>query len=193
MSRIINSGPLAIVVFLLMAMGCREVYSPKPRGYFRLEFPEKQYQRFESPCGFSFEYPVFGTVKEVKLSNAEPCWYDITFDTYKASIYLTYKPINNDLSGHIEDIRKIVYKHIIKADDIIETPINEQDGKTTGIIYDIKGNAASSCNFYITDRATGFLSGSLYFNVETNVDSLAPAIKYFREDIVHLIRSFSWE
>jgi gliding motility-associated lipoprotein GldD len=94
---------------------------------------------------------------------------------------------------YIEDIRKIVYKHIIKADDIIETPINEQDGKTTGIIYDIKGNAASSCNFYITDRATGFLSGSLYFNVETNVDSLAPAIKYFREDIVHLIRSFSWE
>ena len=82
-------------------------------------------------------------------------------------------------------------KHIIKADDIIETPISENG--TYGLIYDIKGNTASSVNFYITDSTSGFFSGSLYFNVQTNKDSLAPAIQFFREDIVHLINTFSWE
>jgi gliding motility-associated lipoprotein GldD len=196
MNKINYSGALIrtlALLLLILAVGCREAYAPKPRGYFKLDFPEKQYERYTSPCGFSFDYPVYGKVDEVTLSNAEPCWYDVNFDQYRASIHLTYKPINKDLSGHIEDIRRIVYKHIIKADDIIETRIDEQNHKTWGILYDIKGNAASSVNFFITDSTSGFLSGSLYFNVEPNIDSLAPAIQFFREDIVHLISSFSWE
>ncbi len=186
------SGILALVFIILIA-ACRKTYTPKPRAYFRIDFPVKQYQRFTSPCKFSFEYPIYGTVEEVKLSNAEPCWYDINFSHYNASIHLTYKPLKDDLSGHAEDIHRIVYKHIIKADDIIETRINEGEHRTWGMLYDIKGNAASAINFYITDSTSGFLSGSLYFNVEPNVDSLAPAIQFFREDVVHLISSFSWE
>ncbi len=185
-------GIILLLVFLF-TVSCREAYSPKPRGYFRLDFPAKQYERFSTPCHFSFEYPLYGSVDEVTLSTAEPCWYDISFKQYNTSIHLTYKPLKNDLSGHIEDIRRIVYKHIIKADDIIETQINEPEHRTWGIVYDIKGNAASAVNFYITDSITGFLSGSLYFNVEPNKDSLAPAIQFFREDIVHLISSLSWE
>jgi gliding motility-associated lipoprotein GldD len=186
---------IAIIVLplIIITLSCRKAYSPKPRGYFRLDFPAKQYERFTSPCHFSFDFPVYGSVDEVTLSNAEPCWYDINFSQYQASIHLTYKPIKNDLSGHIEDVRRIVYKHIIKADDIIELPISEKEHSTWGIIYDIKGNTASSVNFYITDSTSGFLSGSLYFNVAPNKDSLAPAIQFFREDIVHLISSFSWK
>ena len=45
----------------------------------------------------------------------------------------------------------------------------------------------------ITDSTSGFLSGSLYFNVQPNRDSLAPAIDFFREDIVHLINTFEWD
>jgi gliding motility-associated lipoprotein GldD len=181
-----------LLIFFFVA-GCRHVYSPKPRGYFRTDFPVKKYERFSSPCHFSFDFPVYGIVEKVTLSNAEPCWYDINFNQYKASIHLTYKPLNGDLSGHTEDIHKIVYKHIIKADDIIETKIDNKEANTWGILYDIKGNAASAVNFYITDSVSGFLSGSLYFNVRPNKDSLAPAIQYFREDIIHLINSISWE
>jgi len=182
-----------IILCLFLTIGCSQPYSPKPRSFFRIEFPEKKYERFTSPCSFSFEYPVYGIVEEVTLSNAEPCWYDIAFKGYNASIHLTYKPLADNLSNHTEDIHKIVYKHIIKADDIIETPVENRANKTWGVIYDIKGNAASAVNFYITDSITGFLSGSLYFNVKPNKDSLAPAIQYFREDIVHLINSISWE
>jgi len=106
---------------------------------------------------------------------------------------MTYKPVSGDLSVYAEDVRKIVYKHIIKADDIIETPVINQENKVYGVLYDIKGNTASAVNFYITDSVSGFLSGALYFNVSPNKDSLAPAINFFREDIVHLINSFRWD
>lgn len=179
---------------ICMLSACKEPLSPKPRAYFRIDFPEKKYELFKSDCNFSFEYPLYGVVKHADVSTAEPCWYNIVFSDYKATIYLTYKSLHNtDLSGYMEDIRRIVYKHTIKADDIIETRISIPEKRVYGVLYDIKGNAASSVNFYITDSNSGFLSGSLYFNVKTNIDSLAPAVHFFREDIVHLIQSFSWE
>jgi gliding motility-associated lipoprotein GldD len=193
---IVNNIPcnrILLIAGLLLTSSCKQVYSPKPRGYFRIDFPVKEYQRFTSPCHFSFDYPVYGSVEKVDLNQAEPCWYDIKFRQFKATVHLTYKPLKNDLSGHIEDIHKIVYKHTVKADDIIESRIEDKATHTSGVLFDIKGNAASAVNFYITDSVSGFLSGSLYFYVRTNKDSLAPAIQFFREDIVHLINSFSWE
>jgi gliding motility-associated lipoprotein GldD len=179
-------------IVMLGLIYCKKSYNPKPYGYFRIEFPEKKYQIYKSDCNFSFEIPVYGEVIPVKESYAEPCWYNVVFKNYNACFYLTYKPLHDNLAVHVEDIRTIVYKHSIKADDIIESPINEPEKSVYGILYDIKGNTASSVNFYITDSISGFLSGSLYFNVRPNKDSLAPAIDFFHEDIVHLIKSFNW-
>ena len=195
-SKLKSSGTILIcmlVLAFLFVQGCKEAYSPKPRSYFRIDFPEKEYRTYASDCDFSFEYPAYSEVEQVALQGREPCWYNIRFTDYRATIYLTYKPLANNLSTYIEDIHKIVYKHIIKADDILETRINDRERDVFGIVYDIKGNTASSVNFYITDSASGFISGSLYFNVPTNRDSLAPAIQFFREDILHLIHTFSWE
>lgn len=180
------------IVGSLLLNSCSQTPVPKPRGYFRIDFPQKEYRTFTSECNYSFQYPVYAEVKKVNLANAEPCWYDLEFTGYKATLHLTYKPLKDNLSSYVEDIRRIVNKHIIKADDIIETPIYNKKG-VYGLLYDIKGNTASAVNFYITDSVTGFLSGSLYFNVRTNKDSLAPAIQFFRQDIVHLINTFSWE
>ncbi len=175
-----------------MSISCKKVYTPRPRGYFRIDFPKKNYKLFRSDCKFSFEVPVYSFVNPVKESYAEPCWYTINFPSYNASIYLTYKPLKNDLALHVEDVRTIAYKHIVKADDIIESIIGLPDKHVYGLLYDIKGNTASSVNFFITDSISGFLSGSLYFNSRPNADSLAPAIEFFRKDIVHLINSFEW-
>lgn len=182
-----------ILLIVGILFSCNRPAVPKPKGYFRIDFPEKEYINFKSECNYSFDIPVYGHIEPSDLSTAEKCWYNITFNSYKGTIYLTYKTLEGNLSSYAEDIRKIVYKHIIKADDIIETPISNPDKKVYGILYDIKGNTASSVNFYITDSTSGFLSGSLYFNVQPNKDSLAPAIDFFREDIVHLINTFEWD
>lgn len=194
-----NRPSPAIIIWILLLsiaailVSCRKPVTPRPRGYFRIDFPAKTYQRFQSDCGYSFEVPVYGVIEKSGVRTAEACWYDLKFDQYNATVYMTYKPLHDNLPMHIEDVRKIVYKHIIKADDIIELPVNMPERDVYGIVYRIEGNTASSMNFYLTDSATGFVSGALYFDAIPNKDSLAPAIAFFQEDIMHLIHTFEWD
>jgi gliding motility-associated lipoprotein GldD len=182
-----------IFAFVLSLAGCKKAYIPKPRSYFRIDFPEKKYVTYHSPeCGYNFEVPVYARIVPYKGSNPEPCWINIIFPGYKGTIHITYKTLHNDLSAHAEDIRTLAYKHIIKADDIIERPFTYPDRNVYGLIYDIKGNTASSLSFFLTDSTDNFLSGALYFSVIPNKDSLAPVIKFFSADVEHLIETFNW-
>ena len=184
--------PIIFVAFFLLFSTCKQTFSPKPRGYFRIDFPKKEYRLYQSQCNYTFEYPVYGEIVNYEGDKSEPCWINIEFPAFKGKIYLTYKKVNKNLILLTEDIRTLAYKHIIKADDIIENPVDYPDRNVYGIIYDIKGNTASSCNFYLTDSTNNFLSGALYFNVMPNKDSLAPVINFFKKDIDHLIETFEW-
>lgn len=173
--------------------GCGENYTPKPRGYFRIDFPAKTYQRFDSICPFAFEFPLYGKVEKDVDKNAEPYWMNIVFKDFKSKIHLSYKPVNNNLNKFIEDAHTMAYKHTIKADAIDEKLIIDEKRKVYGLLYEIRGNAASSVQFYVTDSTRHFLRGSLYFDVVPNKDSLAPAIEFFRKDIMHLIETLQWK
>jgi gliding motility-associated lipoprotein GldD len=61
-----------------------------------------------------------------------------------------------------------------------------------GILYEIGGDAASPIQFFVTDSTNHFLRGALYFNSAPNADSLAPAIKYAKEDIMKMITTLKW-
>jgi gliding motility-associated lipoprotein GldD len=190
-------GFTLILTFALLAFliaGCKKTYTPKPRSYFRIDFPEKKYVPYRSPdCGYNFEVPVYAIVVPYNGNNPEPCWINIVFPGYKGILHITYKSLHNDLVMHVEDIRTLAYKHIVKADDIIERPFSFPDRNVHGMIYDIKGNAASSLSFFITDSTDNFLSGALYFSVIPNKDSLAPVVKFFSADVEHLIETINWK
>jgi gliding motility-associated lipoprotein GldD len=176
----------------LLPYGCHDTYTPKPKSYFRIDFPEKEYVRYQSDCNYSFEYPIYGVIVPYQGADAEPCWINVDFPQFRGKIHLTYKQLNNDLEKHVEDIRTLAYKHIIKADDIIEKEVSYPDHKVYGLVYDIRGNTASSLSFYMTDSTRNFLSGSLYFSVIPNKDSLAPVIRFFTQDIERLIETLNW-
>lgn len=182
-----------LVIGAITIASCTPPATPKPRAYFRIDFPEKEYQIFDSACPFVFEYPVYGEIETVSESFAEACWFNIAFPDYKAKVHLTYKELDNNLAQHVEDVRTLVYKHIVKADDIVEHVVMGHDKKVYGIIYALKGNTAASATFFVTDSTEHFLSGSLYFSALPNKDSLAPSIQFFQEDIVHLTKSLSWK
>ncbi len=183
-----------VAILALLLSGCRENYTPKPRSYFRIDFPEKEYTVYTSDnCGYSFEIPVYAQVKPFSGNISEPCWINIEFPGYKGQVHITYKTVVNDLNTYVEDIRMLAYKHSIKADDIIEKPFSFPDRNVNGIIYDIRGNTASSLSFFATDSTKNFLSGALYFNVIPNKDSLAPVIKFFSADVLHLIETINWK
>jgi len=117
----------------------------------------------------------------------------ISFPDYKAKIHLSYKDISGNLNQLTEDARTLAYKHTYKADAIDEQVFINPEQKVYGILYDIKGNSASSIQFYVTDSSKHYLRGALYFRCQPNKDSLAPAIEYFTADVVHLIETLRWK
>jgi len=183
--------PALIILFLVIS--CKQTFTPKPRGYHRTDFPAKEYQKFDSTCPFTFEYPKYGKIQRDMDPNAEPCWINIAFPEFKAKIHLSYKTIAGSAVQFMEDSRTLAYKHAIKADAIDELLVDEPQRKVYGIIYDIRGNAASSIQFYLTDSVRHFLRGSLYFEAHPNKDSLAPAIDFFRKDMEKLINTDRWK
>jgi len=186
---------LVAAIALSSLSGCKKVYTPKPKGYFRIDYPQKDYVPYSCEgCDYSFEIPAYARVAPYKGYDAAPGWINIYFPHYKGTVYITYFHMDQkDLARHVEDIHTIAYKHSIKADDIVEKPFSYPDRKVYGIIYDIKGNTASSFNFFATDSVKNFLSGSLYFNVVPNKDSLAPSISFFSADIEHMIETLKWK
>jgi len=196
--KIFNLIILLLIIYCISS--CNEISVPKPKGYFRIDLPEKSYLRFnENPfqnlsLPFSFEYPAYGKLLPNKEEGDNAGWFNIEFPSYKAKIYLTYKNVGNDFAGLMEQTYKMnVKNHISKADAINEVKYSNQENRVYGVLYDLKGNTASAVQFYITDSVKHYLRGSLYFAAEPDADSLAPVINFFREDIIHLIESLKWE
>lgn len=188
-----KSNYLIIITLLLCSAGCRDKLVPKPSGYFRIDFPDKAYRLYDTACPFVFEYPVYGRISYDVGKKTEPCWFNIEFPDYRAKVYVSYKNINNDLPAILDESHEFAYSHTIKADAITEQPWLNKDEKVYGILYDIKGNTASSIQFYLTDSINHFLRGALYFTAPPNEDSLAPVIGFFREDIAHMVETFKWK
>jgi len=188
-----SSSYLVIACLLVVFFGCQSNPIPKPRGYFRLNFPEKNYRAFDSLFPYRFYYPTYGKIIMDNQSGAEKYWINIDFPDYKAKVHISYKAVNGNINTLIEDVRTLAYKHSIKADAINEKLFANPGKKVYGTLYDIKGNAASSYQFYVTDSVKHFLRGALYFSVHPNKDSLAPAIDYFGRDMTFLIESLEWK
>jgi len=184
---------LLLTVTILAFGSCGSDYSPKPEGYFRIDFPERDYTLYENDCPFTFEYPSFAKVIPDSSVNAEPCWLNIDFPGYRGRLHLSYKEVDANVNIFIEDARKLAFKHTVKADAIDESMFFDHEERVFATLYDISGNVASSIQFYATDSTGHFLRGALYFHVQPNKDSLAPVIDYFREDIVNLIETLRWD
>lgn len=183
----------ALLCSVFFAWSCDSVQVPKPRGYFRIDFPEKEYRTFDSIYPFTFRYPVYGVVKPENNPAEDGSWINVDFPKYRARIYLSYKEVDGNLNLMMEDARSLAYKHTVKADAIDERVFSNPSKKVYGILYSIKGNAASAFQFFLTDSSRHYIRGALYFRCEPNVDSLAPAISFFSKDVVELIESFQWK
>ena len=172
--------------FLLTS--CTETYMPKPKGFFRINLPEHEYNTYLSGCPFVFEYATNAIVDTTESH----CNLNIIYPLFNCKLYMTYFDIDDTLREYIEDSRTLAMKHIVKASGIEETPVIFDEHQVYGLVYQLEGNAASSCQFYLTDSIKHFIRGALYFNARPNADSTAPVEKYMEEDISHLISTLKW-
>jgi len=178
---------------LLLTGGCKKEYTPRPRGYFRISFPEKSYKPLDMQVPYSFNIPVYSNPGRDSLSLDQLYWVTIEVPANHAQIHLSYKKINNNLGTYIEESRSLAYKHSEKANSIEEHLFVNPAKKVYGTIYDIRGNAASPMQFYLTDSVNNFLRGSLYIKEIPNIDSLQPVINFLNQDVIQLIKTTEWK
>lgn len=188
---------LFFLAVYLLVISCNSVYTPKPRGYFKIAFPEHQYRSFNEPgFPYSFEYPVYANVvKDTSFFEAKPenpYWINIDFPQFHAKMYISYKQIaSNNFDKLREDAYKLTFKHTAKAtsieDSIMKTPLG-----VSGVFFDVGGNAATAKQFFVSDSVKHFLRGALYFDSTPNEDSLSIVNRFLEEDMRHLINSLRW-
>lgn len=185
---------IATFFVLCLMQGCYTNYSPKPRGYFRISLPAKEYVTYDSLCPFVLQVPKYSVMTKDEEAGSEPCWLNLHFPHFDATLHLSYKDISqpNELNKSIEDAYRLTYKHVVRAEDIIENTI-QTNKAGSGMIYELNGQTATFYNFYITDSTRHFMRGALYFYAKPNPDSIAPALDFLKKDINFMLASMKWK
>lgn len=186
LKKIKNSITLLLLVIVLFS--CKEELLPKPAGFLRLDYPEATYVNFANECPFGFEMNSEAIIKKEKN-----CGFTITYPKMKATIFLTYNPVRNNINALLRDAQTLTFKHVIKADDILEQPYLNPDKKVYGMFYQVDGNAATNSQFYVTDSTRHFVTGSVYFYAKPNFDSIMPAASYIKNDMQRLMETLKWK
>lgn len=177
---------------------CNSDYTVKPKGYFRIDFPEKKYQLFDQPgYPYSFEYPVYASVVNDSSFFGEatenPWWVNIDFPQFLGKVHISYKQIGkNEFEKLVTDAYTLTHKHTLKAysinDSLISTPNNVH-----GVYFNVGGNVATANQFFLTDSSRHFLRGALYFDATPNEDSLRAVNSFLQQDLKHMINTFRWK
>ena len=189
---------IRFLFLIIFGLSCNSVYTPKIRGYFKIEFPPHQYQLFDKPgYPYTFEYPIYANV--VKDSSffdtvpENPYWINIDFPRFNARIYVSYKEIGpNKFDKLRDDAFKMTFKHSVKASSIDQTVIQTPNG-VGGIFFHVGGNAATANQFFLTDTTRHFLRGALYFDTAPNEDSLGIVDTFLEKDMEHMVNTFRWK
>ncbi|NVO18711.1 MAG: gliding motility lipoprotein GldD [Bacteroidetes bacterium] len=188
---------IAFSILTVSVSSCHsDDYTPKPRGYFRIALPAKQYRLLDSIYPYTFEYPVYAGITPDMLAQQEKNWINVEFPRFRGRIHMSYKDVSNRemLQQYSEDARTLALKHIPKASSIEQISVAYPQNHVYALIYNIKGMAAASpYQFVATDSTRHFLRGALYFDAIPNSDSLMPVIDFVKKDIEHLIKTLRWK
>lgn len=173
---------------ILIFVSCNTETLPKPKGYLSLNYPKKSYKKLKTKRPYSFEIPT--NTKEIDQPKN---WLKIEYPNLKASIDITYRPIENNLKNLFLEAERLVFEHTIKANQISSKNFQSKDHKTYGKLFEISGNTASQVQFHITDSTKHFIKGSLFFRTKPNYDSILPAVDYIKKDMIKIMETLEWK
>lgn len=208
---------MLIWLSVITATSCNSTYTPKKKGYYKIDFPEHKYRHFnETNFPYSFEYPVYAQVsRDSNYFDAvadNDYWMNVDFPQYHAKFFLSYKKVGgksilkikqkegvyrdsvciNQFDKMVNDAFNLTNKNDVAATSIYDSLMRTPKG-ITGIYFLVGGNAATSRQFFLTDTTRHFLRGALYFDATPNADSLQPVLHFLEQDMKHLIRSLDWK
>lgn len=179
---------LSIALSLTFLAACKEEAVPRPKAMLRLDYPAPETRPLDVDCPYSFEINHLAAIEK-----KEGCNLVLDYPNMKGAIYLSYKPVEGNIDQLLTDAQKLSYEHVVKADNITEQPFVNPDDSVYGMYYEVKGDAASQAQFYVTDSTRHFVTGSLYFYAKPNYDSIYPAAVYMQKDIRKIMESLKWK
>ena len=177
-----------LILILTINLSCKEEVLPKPKAQLRLEYASPTYDLIKTDCPYTFEK---SNIASIKVN--EKCWVNIDYEGLRASVNMTYRPVENNLKELFLEAEKLTFNHAIKADGISSVPYSNKAKKVYGSIFEVTGNAASPIQFHVTDSVKHFITGAVYFSVQPNYDSIKPAISYLQNDVIRMIESMEWK
>jgi len=205
-----------LIIVSCFFVSCNSTYTSKPKGYFKVDFPQRKYVLFKQEgFPYSFEYPVYAKIVKdsTYFDNTpdNPFWVNVDFPSFHGKVFISYKTIGgssiyklktsggykdsvgkNTFQNLISDSYKLTFKNDVKAysieDSVIHTPNN-----INGIFFRVGGSVATSKQFFLSDTTKHFLRGALYFDATPNEDSLLPVNAFLQEDLKHIINSLQWQ
>lgn len=186
-----------LLTFILLS-ACNSSFTPKPNGYFKIDFPEKAYRSFDTAgYPYAFEYPVYARVVKDSTffgdATENPWWINIEFPQFNGRIYISYKEIGpNRFDTLVKHAFVLTGKHSAKAYSIDDSLIVTPNG-ISGMFFSVGGDVATANQFYLTDSTHHFLRGAMYFDATPNADSLGIVNAFILQDMRHLINSFRWK
>ena len=188
---------IAIIVILgslLFSCGEGERPLPKPKGYFRIDLPEKDYMKVDTLARYAFDVPSYALLTHDPYAPEQTNWVNVEMPCFKASIHLTHKDVKGNLNDYLEDVHTMITKHLQKANGMNDSLIVNPERKVYGMVIEMEGKGvATPLQFYITDSTANFVRGALYFNFVPNNDSMQPVIDFIRQDIDRMIETFEWK
>ena len=163
----------------------------KPLGQVRLDYPTQTYTQFTQNVPYTFQNSTFAKVIPGKKPNS----FNIVYPKMKATIYLTYFPVNseNDLMIQIKESERFVQDQTVKASFISPQEFSFPKKRVFGTLYELGGETAINIQFHSTDSTRNFLSGSVYFKTQPKPDSLAPAVDYIKADVKKMLETLEWK
>ncbi len=214
----INLQPAGLLILMFAVLAsCNSPYISKKRSYYKIDLPERGYQKFDDPAfPYSFEYPVYAKISKDSTyfdSNPEnPYWINIDFPRFHGKVFLSYKIIGGKalykikgVDGKYRDSLGINVFDKMVADaftltnknDVVSSSIKDSLIKTpnhiSGVFFKVAGNAATAKQFFLSDTSKNFIRGALYFDVTPNADSLKPVQDFLQADLEHIINTFQWK
>lgn len=191
----------SVLCCMLFCIACNSNYVQKPKGYAKIDFPEKIYIPFNQPnFHYSFEIPTYALLDEkptyLGKEKQNEGWLNIRFPVFNATLYLTYSSIPGKQPKIIDTLVRDAYvfanNHNSKA-SFIEDSAFEETKFNKGVFFHIGGDVATSYQFFITDSVHHFVRAALYFDASPNEDSLAPVNQFIFQDMKQMVRTWRWK
>ena len=103
-----------LLFFFFFLFSCNNDFLPKPKAHLSLEYQKKSYKNLPLERPYTFKVS-----KNATIVNEPNNWLKIKYPNLKASLDITYRPVQNNLKELLTEAEKLVFKHAVKAEEII--------------------------------------------------------------------------